>query len=330
MIDGLEGGGIPRRSALMALLAAPAVAGLVGRSSAQADPTGVLNVRAFGARGDGKAEDAPAIQAAIDAAAAMGAGVVWVPPGRYRLGAQRLVLLSGVSLRGAGVDWSHAPEAGVQLLYEGTGAAVLAQNVKHAAVEDLLIDFSGSDESGGGVHLNGAWLSTLRNLRILSSGRHGHSSGVLIDTNDGTWGAQHLYLERLEVPSSTVRLRGTGPNDQVTTTLINVVRGLRYDLDWATAVTLIDTTAENFSDVGIRIHNSDQATLVGVDIEGPGDIGLALGPHVRSLVAMGLSFTGFTGRARIEGRPQSGMLTASMEPTTFWGPVRWVDGGGPA
>lgn len=329
MMGSGDAAGIPRRDALWSMLAAPGLAALGGGSLPRPPLGGLHDVREFGARGNGEAPDSRPIQAAIDKAAGEGAGVVWIPPGRYRLGREHLVLRSGVTLRGAGVDWAHEPDGGVQLLYEGSGAAILAQNVKHAAVEDLLVDFSHAGTSGGGIHLNGAWLCTLRNLRILSAGRHGDSAGILIDTNEGTWGAQHLYLERLEVPSSTVRLRGTGPNDQVTTTVLQVIRGLRYDIDWATAVTLIDTTAENFADTGVRIHRSDQLTLLGVDIEGPGDTALSLGPRVRSLVAMGVNFSGFTGRARIEGRPESGMLLSTDEPITFWGAVRWVDGGGP-
>lgn len=47
---------------------------------------GSLNVKAFGAKGDGKAIDTTAIQAAIDQVDASGGGTVVVPPGRYRCG----------------------------------------------------------------------------------------------------------------------------------------------------------------------------------------------------------------------------------------------------
>lgn len=313
--------GIPRRSALRALLAGAGVAVGGGCAAPQPPRGGVFDVKAFGARGDGRTVDAGAIQGALDAAAEEGAGVVWLPPGRYWLGGDRLVLRSGVTLKGAGVDWAHDPTGGAQLVYGGRGAAVLAQNVKHVSIEDLLLDFRSTDETGEGIHLNGAWLSTLRNLRIISAGRHTYNAGIRIDTNGPTWGAQHLHLERLEVPNSTVVLQGNGPNDQVTTTVLQVIRGLRYDIDWATSLTMIDTTAENFTDVGIRIDRADQVTLLGVDIEGPGEVGLELGERVRSLAALGLSFIGFTGRSRIRGRPLSGMLVSTDEPVTFWGPV---------
>ncbi len=43
----------------------------------------VYDVRAFGATGDGHTTDSPAINRALDAAAAAGGGVVYLPPGRY-------------------------------------------------------------------------------------------------------------------------------------------------------------------------------------------------------------------------------------------------------
>src|SRR5437879_4989678 len=49
-----------------------------------------FNVKAFGAKGDGKALDSPAINRAIDAAAASGGGTVFFPAGTYRSFSVRL------------------------------------------------------------------------------------------------------------------------------------------------------------------------------------------------------------------------------------------------
>jgi len=67
------------------------------------DPRAVVLTRErFGARGDGKADDAPALQKAIDALQeTRGGGVVFVPSGRYRLG-RTLDLWKGVRLVGCG------------------------------------------------------------------------------------------------------------------------------------------------------------------------------------------------------------------------------------
>ena len=58
------------------------------------------------AASDGKADATGAIQKAIDAAAAEGGGVVFLPVGRYRLDG-RLIVKEGVTLRG---DWGQPPD----------------------------------------------------------------------------------------------------------------------------------------------------------------------------------------------------------------------------
>ncbi|HMD54758.1 MAG TPA: glycoside hydrolase family 28 protein, partial [Phycisphaerae bacterium] len=58
-------------------------------SLAQEEPTntqGVFNVKNFGATGDGKTLDSPAINKAIDACAAAGGGTVYIPAGTYLSG----------------------------------------------------------------------------------------------------------------------------------------------------------------------------------------------------------------------------------------------------
>jgi polygalacturonase len=64
----------------------------VCRPLAAGEPAGKtdFNVRAFGAVGDGKALDSPAINKAIDAAAAAGGGTVLVPAGTYLCGSVHL------------------------------------------------------------------------------------------------------------------------------------------------------------------------------------------------------------------------------------------------
>ena len=56
---------------------------------------------AYGAKGDGTTNDAPAIQAAIDAANGAGGGTVYLPAGTYLVKA-KLELQSNVTLKGAG------------------------------------------------------------------------------------------------------------------------------------------------------------------------------------------------------------------------------------
>ena len=82
------------------LLAAPVFSPLTGVAFAQssnAKPKVVLNVRDFGAAGDGTTKDTVAIQQALDRCAVLGGGEVLVPAGNYLTGA--LALRSNALLR---------------------------------------------------------------------------------------------------------------------------------------------------------------------------------------------------------------------------------------
>ncbi|MFL6335950.1 MAG: glycoside hydrolase family 28 protein [Pyrinomonadaceae bacterium] len=84
---------------LASLLSTPRPAASSGTAAVlmqRADADGVYNVRAFGAKGDGKALDSPAVNKAIDAAHAAGGGTVRFPAGTYRSFSIRLQ--SNVSL----------------------------------------------------------------------------------------------------------------------------------------------------------------------------------------------------------------------------------------
>jgi len=61
----------------------------------------VLNVKDFGAKGDGVADDTAAFQAAIDYANGLGGGLINIPHGNYRF--TRFLMRKGVYLRGAGI-----------------------------------------------------------------------------------------------------------------------------------------------------------------------------------------------------------------------------------
>lgn len=74
---------LSRRGLLGAAAAAGAVAWPMPLLAARRDRGGIVNIRDFGAKGDGRAIDSPAINAAIEYAAARGGGTVWFPAGTY-------------------------------------------------------------------------------------------------------------------------------------------------------------------------------------------------------------------------------------------------------
>lgn len=66
---------------------------------------GIVNVKGYGAVGDGKTDDTIAIQKAVDFAASKGGGIVFLPPGKYII-TSTITYTDKIKLRGSGQDVS--------------------------------------------------------------------------------------------------------------------------------------------------------------------------------------------------------------------------------
>ncbi len=73
-----------RRGVLSGAAACAALGAGHPLAAALAQGRAIIDVRGFGAKGDGRGLDSPAINRAIDHAAARGGGTVWLPAGTYR------------------------------------------------------------------------------------------------------------------------------------------------------------------------------------------------------------------------------------------------------
>jgi hypothetical protein len=87
-----------------------------------------VDVRAFGAKGDGSADDTNSLVFAIFIAAAHGGGTVLLPPGRYRF-SDELVVPDGVDLWGCGGHQQTGNLSGTVLEAAGAGARLVFQGV---------------------------------------------------------------------------------------------------------------------------------------------------------------------------------------------------------
>lgn len=130
-----------------------------------------LNVRWFGAAGDGSADDALAIQGAVDFADSRGGGAVFLPPGAYRMRCP-LSLRNDVVIRGSGIFETS-------LRFEGAAgiAATQSQPVMHAGLERLQVMGAGAADSIG-VALDGCEAIRLANVRVSGFGRAALALGV--------------------------------------------------------------------------------------------------------------------------------------------------------
>jgi polygalacturonase len=121
-------------------------------NAADASGNGYFNVRTFGATGDGKTLDSPAINQAIDAAAAAGGGTVLVPAGTYLSGSIRL-------------------QSNIHLLIDA-GATILGAPQKLGAY-DAEENFDGPAFQDGGhtyFHNSLIWGVNLTNISITGQG----------------------------------------------------------------------------------------------------------------------------------------------------------------
>ena len=114
-------------------------------------PPGEFNVKSYGAIGDGSNDDTTAIQATLTALSST-AGVVYFPPGTYKLTGNGILLNlpSGSTLRGQGMNRSVLKAfSGIGNYISQSGGTVL-----NITIEDLTFD--GNSISGGGVQLYGS------------------------------------------------------------------------------------------------------------------------------------------------------------------------------
>ncbi|MCA1595498.1 MAG: hypothetical protein LC772_03610 [Chloroflexi bacterium] len=94
------------------------------------------SVRSFGALGDGRTDDAPAAQAAIDAAIRAGGGRIHFPAGRYRLArGLKFSSVERVDVTGDGASSTLLHETDEPLLVWPAGVSCREVSVRHLRVE---------------------------------------------------------------------------------------------------------------------------------------------------------------------------------------------------
>ncbi|HEX9153187.1 MAG TPA: glycosyl hydrolase family 28-related protein [Candidatus Saccharimonadales bacterium] len=126
--------------------------------------TTAINVKAYGAMGNGTTDDTAAIQAAIDAVPSTGAAV-FLPRGTYVVSSTLTIDKDATMLIGAGASSViRVPSGalGIDLIKIGNGSTTRA----HCGIRDLRITADGQKTAGCGVHLDKCFKIWLKNLLI--------------------------------------------------------------------------------------------------------------------------------------------------------------------
>lgn len=300
-----------RAEAIRTLGAVFAGRGFTGRfvpGVPDATPSNVFDVRTFGARGDGVADDHQAIQAAIDAADSAGGGTVWFPRGKYVVRATvgvPPVIDKTIVLRGEGVRDSYIYPAtnGMTAVRFGTASPDSSGSptnlTQYCGMEDLSIDGSlltaGTNTGVQFVEMQRGWL---RNVIIesLSKGRSIglHLRGSVTNGGNGAAAAPHVWRCTFSnvVVATTVRpvvLENCDENDFYSCNF-SAPLALRGPTESVAAVEL--TQGRNNRFYGLLLNGDRNVeyrkTYVGMKLDAPVN-GDNLGHQIYGLVAEGFN-----------------------------------------
>ncbi len=101
-------------------------------------PQALFNAAEAGVKGDSVTDDRPALQALVDKAGEVGGGIVYLPPGAYRLN-DTLQLRANVILRGAGREATTVFFGADPAVKTRAYWLISSREVNHTGIEDLTI-----------------------------------------------------------------------------------------------------------------------------------------------------------------------------------------------
>ena len=237
----------------------------------------IFNVRDYGAVGDGVTDDTAAIQTAINAAGAVGGGIVYFPLGTYLISSALVINVSNIQVEGSGSSAAIKTNSTTADVFTVGDGITRRDNI---SVKDISIDSSVTKTAGAGIHFNLAGWSRVNNLRIskMFNGIHveGNSVALWIGDTDirsttaatGVGilieGGNDHYLNTILIdnPSGSKPLAGIRITQSQATwiqncSVLNCVIGLSIDPGAGQIITwlfIINSAFDNCGDDGIRLN----------------------------------------------------------------------------
>ncbi|MFB7597267.1 glycosyl hydrolase family 28-related protein [Streptomyces sp. NPDC056160] len=264
-----------------------------------------LNVKAFGAQGDGVADDTAAIQAAVDTASAAGGGTLYIPAGRYLL-SNAITWASNVNARGdgsmsvlqstnqnndgiVGTDVSGITLQDLQLSGPGRGFGSAIRFTRYAApsttgitLRDLLIQSWGGD----GVFCHQLAASLLHRVRVRTCGGIAFHLQAPQDTVLGGASTSLIACSAEGCVTGGFWLDGMAYSSLTACAVQQSPTG--YRLDGCTAVTLTGCGAEQVT-TGLTVYGGTGNTATGFNTQACDGTSVWLTSNAKGVVLAGIA-----------------------------------------
>lgn len=211
-----------------------------------------LNVKGYGATGDGTTDDTAALQAAIDAAQSNSAGTgrtVFLPAGIYKITASLVISKQYVAIIGDG-QWSS------RISYNGVTGAALKVDPALSYLRCRMLNFGivGNSSSGPGIDLRVSssgfvgqvYQSEFSNLSILSGGTSFLAPGATSNPQFFSNHVRNVYAESVTGHNFHI---WSGPGNSFTSLYAGKVPAGKAGYRMTGAVTLINCNGLNDGDV---------------------------------------------------------------------------------
>jgi hypothetical protein len=222
-----------------------------------------VDVRSYGAQGNGTTNDTAAIQAAIDAASASG-GLVYLPPGTYLINTPPLYLKSRVTLMGAGAaSILKLGASAANHLLRATGATRTDIRVTNLALDGNYANQSATRQC---VNLDSVTRLQLDHLTVYGSYGDGILLNYCIDVAISSVFAYDIGRNGIAfVHTSGLGYRNTVSDCVVVGRSGAATRNAGYDLEASTDLVLSNIVADGFL-YGLVVKASADGLKLAADV----------------------------------------------------------------
>jgi hypothetical protein len=262
-------------------------------------PIGPVNVKGFGAKGDGSTDDTAAFVSALAASKHLK-----VPNGTYMVDTVALVgngwLIEGESPKSTIIK----ARAGATKLLDIHGSGSYATN---NSVKNLTLDLTNMTDAATSYGIYMAYSYNNRLEQVFVQGNGSNKKSLYCECSGAGQGVYTTLFDSCDFGSTTgkIRLLGNSTSDAITTlTFIGCAFG-GVDADHCVQITFLQPIVQGDLDK-FDLADIDGLTIIGGDIEGGGTY-LKIGTTVNHLATFNNERGGFSG-THMTGTPASAIL----------------------